>query len=153
MIIRLDFISEKVLQFFNYLEKTETLFKKKSVVKILKVPYNISLEFVVLFEDSTMMHFTIENNEVDYNFIEKLKTFEKNNNFNDLDENETFLEKYIEYRVCFTNNYPEFKFCSIKSIENLKKNRLLIKNPLKYYKFQCSCISDSGKKFILNIYF
>ena len=135
----MNFMNQKPCQFYNYSEKS--YYKKKPVMKILRVPTNPSSEFLAIFEDCTILQYSFNTKKVDNSFLEKLKFFDTKIDYKFISEQQNqFTSENLKMNANYCNDAPELNFISLKSLNNLKND----KNPLKFIKLNCSCISDSG---------
>ena len=141
----MDYITFTVFQTFNQSKKSKPCWKNKAVMNVLQVPYHKYTEFITIFEDSTILHFTTENNEIDKEFLEKIKNFELKTNFKKFNKNKIIENEFMSFNFKYSNENPEFKFYTAKLLYNDTVCKGMKINPLKYMKLECQCISDSGK--------
>jgi len=139
IIAHIDCFDEKVLGIYNYEEKTKNINKPVSVSHLITLPDSNNKEVLALFEDSTMMKYSVNTQSQNTFFNEKLKKFEAKINFDkalNKFKHKTKTKNNIRYSSYITELKPEFSHFYAYTQDST------IQNPLAYYKFNHRTISD-----------
>lgn len=133
-VLHINFLKKEIIKVINALPCN---ISHKPVSFIVNDPVN-SEEFFLIFEDSTMLKYSVKYEE-NLEFLNKITRFEAKTSFNAATNRFKYRHKdndLIELKKITLENQPELSFfCALNREKTLK-------NPISYHKFCCNYITS-----------